>query len=244
MRHPPAHARGKQSLPLYKTTPWWGLFLIDLMVIVGSLFVLFVIWQLWWTTFKVEDGMKEQVLSFQSDHPAAPGYIEIQKTTPPPIMDTPEIGQLMGVLHVPKWNQMAIPVQQGTESWILDTGNAGHYVETQLPGEIGNSAFAGHRRTYGNNFRQVHIMEVDDPIVFETDQAWLVYKVIGHEIVSPTQGEVLLPVPNEPDIEPTKRILTMTTCDPEFGNTERFILYSELAYWVPKDAGTPKVLEQ
>ena len=244
MPHSSVRTKRQQKLPLYKTAPWWQLFLVDVLVIVGSSFLLFAIWQLWWTTFKVEGEMQEQIKMFQAAHPAATGYIEVQRTDAPPIMSQPEIGETMGVLHVPKWDQMAIPVQQGTDSWILDTGNAGHYVETQLPGEIGNSAYAGHRRTYGNNFRQVHIMEEGDVVVFETNEAWLVYEVIGHEIVPPTQVEVVMPVPNEPNEEPTKRLLTMTTCDPEFGNTERFILYSEFAYWVPKDMGVPKVLEK
>lgn len=240
----PQHAKGVTN----KKPSGWRVFLnviADLLLTVGAIFLLFVVWQLWWTTFTVQSGMNTRIETFQAANPVAvEEFTEVRHYDDPPIMAEPEYGAVMGVLHVPKWDQMAIPVQQGTDAWILDTGNAGHYVDTALPGEIGNAAFAGHRRTYGNNFRQVHIMEPGDAVVFETDEAWLVYKVFDHEIVLPTQIEVLYPVPNEPNVAPTKRILTMTTCDPEFGNSHRFILYSEFAYWVAKSDGIPEVLER
>lgn len=215
----------------------------ELMITVGVLLLLFVVWQLYWTTAQVQGGMTQRVEAFQSKHPSAAGQIvDTPRTEDPPTVPEPEYGQTFGVLHVPKWN-MAIPITQGTGVDVLDTGDAGHYESSQLPGEIGNFALAGHRRTYGNNFRRVDIMEPGDPIVVETDSAYLVYEVFDHKVVEPTQTEVIAPVPNEPGAIPTRRIMTMTTCDPEFGNSHRFILWSELKYWVPKEEGRPKVLD-
>ena len=160
----------------------------------------------------------------------------------PPIIDEPAYGETFGVLHVPKWDWMQIPITQGTTKEILDTGNAGHYVETQLPGQVGNFALAGHRRTYGNNFRRVDILTPGDQLVVETKDAYLVYEMDSFEIVLPSAVGVLLPVPNEPGVKPTQRLMTMTTCHPEFGNSERYIVYSKFAFWTTKDDGVPQIL--
>lgn len=216
----------------------------ELMMTVGVILLLFVVWQLWWTTLQVQPGMQQRVADFERANPVNDQIVSVenQRTDPPPVVAPVAYGETFGVLHVPKWN-MAIPITQGVGSDVIDVGDAGHYPQTQMPGEVGNFALAGHRRSYGNNFRQVHIMEQGDPIVVETDDAFLVYEVTDHEIVLPHQTEVLFPVPNQRDAIPTQRIMTMTTCDPEYGSSHRFILRSELKYWVAKEDGRPKVLE-
>ena len=216
----------------------------DLLITIGLVLLLYVVWQLWWTTVEVQGGMSERIVEFQDMHPAVETVTEERRTDDPPTVGEVAYGEVFGVLHVPKWEWMEIPIVQGTTPEILDLGNAGHYVDTQMPGEIGNFALAGHRRTYGNNFRRVDILYAGDPIVVETADAWMVYEVTDSAIVWPHQTEVLLPTPNEPGVAPTKRIMTMTTCHPEFGNSERFIVWSEMMYWVPKDAGVPKVLSK
>lgn len=215
----------------------------ELLLTIGIVLLLYVFWQLQWTTMQVQGGMHERVAEFQLQHPSTPepSCSATQRTDDPPEVSEPSYGEVFGVLHVKKWG-MQIPIAQGTGNDVIDNGDAGHYEYSQLPGQIGNFAIAGHRRSYGNNFRRVDIMQPGDPIVVETDSAWLVYEVTDHEIVLPTQTEVILPVPNEPGVAPTQRIMTMTTCHPEFGNTHRFILRSEMKYWVPKDEGMPQVL--
>ena len=216
----------------------------ELLITIGVVLLLSVVWELWWTTFKVEGGMADRIHEFQMEYPSNDAVSEIRNTDDPPNPGDVPLGEVFGVLHVPKWNWMEIPIVQGTGPEELDLGNAGHYVETQMPGQLGNSALAGHRRTYGNNFRRVDIMEPGDPIVVEIDQAYIVFEVTDHEIVWPHESEVVLPVPRQPGAEPTKRLLTLTTCHPEFGNSQRFILYSEMVYWTPKDSGIPPVLHK
>lgn len=216
----------------------------ELLMTAGVFLLLFVVWQLFWTTFKAEGEMREATTTFQTEHPAAVDkYTEIQLTDDPPVLGTFPEGQVFGVLHVPKWNFKQVPIVQGTTTEILAAGSAGHYVETQMPGEIGNFAVAAHRTTYGEAFRHIHYLTEGDALVVETDQAWLVYKVTSHEIVQPTAVEVLAPVPGQPGVEPTGRFMTLTTCHPEFGNWERYIVFSEFAYWVPKSEGIPTVLQ-
>lgn len=217
-----------------------GELLITAAIVIG----LYVVWQLWWTTFMVQGGVNDQIEAFQNQNPTPVVQTPPEhRTDDPPSVGDVSVPEVYGVLHVPKWNWMQIPIAEGTlQHEILDLGYAGHYVETQQAGELGNFALAGHRRTYGNNFRRVDILKPGDPIIVETKNAYLVYEMQSFEIVQPTQTSVLLPVPNHPNEVPTKRIMTMTTCNPEYGNTERYIVYSEMKYWTAKDQGKPELL--
>lgn len=215
------------------------------MLTVGVLLALFVVWQLYVTTWQVQGARAQAVESFaQSGVKEATQLTEEQRRDSPPEVSIPPLGQTFSTLHVPRWDSMVIPIMQGTTEEILNTGYAGHYVDSQGPGELGNFALAAHRRSYGNSFRRVEELRVGDPLVVETDQAWLVYRVASTEVVLPSQGDVIYPVPHKPkDTVPTRRLMTLTTCHPEYGNTQRFIVYSELAYWVPRSQGRPVALQ-
>ena len=215
------------------------------MLTVGVVLGLFVVWQLYVTTWQVQGATAAAVQSFQkSSANDATAITEVQRTDPPPDVTIPAVGQTFGTLHVPRWDSMVIPIMQGTNEAVLDTGYAGHYTDTQGPGELGNFALAAHRRSYGNSFRRVHELQTGDPLVVETSQAWLVYQVTSTEIVLPAQGDVIYPVPHEPkDTVPHERLMTLTTCHPEYGNTQRFIVYSKFSYWVPRTQGRPFALK-
>ena len=231
--------------PTQKRSGWrtFRVFIGELLITAGRIIGGYAFWELWWTTHLVQPGMQAAISEFQEANPTPETHVEpAHRTDAPPMVNQPYYGEIFSVMHVPKWNFMQIPVVEGTGQELLDRGYAGHYVETQLPGEVGNFAVAGHRRTYGNNFRRVDILTPGDPVVVETDNAYIVYEVIGHEIVQPSQASVVYPVPNEPGAVPTERLLTMTTCHPEFGNSERYIVYSKFAYWTAKSEGKPSVV--
>ncbi|WP_338106787.1 class E sortase [Mobiluncus porci] len=215
------------------------------MLTLGVVLALFVVWQLYVTTWQVQGATAAAVESFTSSTANdATETTEVQRTDPPPPVTIPAVGQTFATLHVPRWDSMVIPVMQGTTESILNTGYAGHYTDTQGPGELGNFALAAHRRSYGNSFRRVEELVTGDPLVVETSQAWLVYQVTSTEVVLPTQGDVIYPVPHQPkDTVPSERLMTLTTCHPEYGNTERFIVYSKLSYWVPRTQGRPVALQ-
>ncbi|MDY6076753.1 class E sortase [Mobiluncus sp.] len=215
------------------------------MLTVGVVLGLFVVWQLYVTTWQVQGATAAAVQSFQSSTANdATATTEVQRTDPPPSVTIPAVGQTFATLHVPRWDLMVIPIMQGTNEAVLDTGYAGHYTDTQGPGELGNFALAAHRRSYGNSFRRVHELQTGDPLVVETSQAWLVYQVTSTEIVLPSQGDVIYPVPHEAkDTVPHERLMTLTTCHPEYGNTQRFIVYSKFSYWVPRTQGRPFALK-
>ena len=217
-------------------------FVGELLITAGLFLLLFIVWQLWWTSFELEGDVKAQIATFQQEHPPLDEFTPTHRTDAPPQIGDVPMGEIYALLHVPRWNYRVMPIAQGTMPAVLNYGWAGHYPDTQQAGEVGNFAIAAHRRTYGNNFRRIDTLEDADPIVVETDDAYLVYEVYGREIVDPTATRVVLPVPNEPGAVPTKRIMTMTTCHPEFGNTERFVVWSEMKYWVAKSEGIPEIL--
>ena len=53
---------------------------------------------------------------------------------------------------------------------------------TTQPGGVGNFSVAGHRRTYGNNFRWIDRLTQGDKVVVEVDDRYLVYSMVSSEI--------------------------------------------------------------
>lgn len=227
-----------------------GGFLVGLMGVVGEILItaavvlaLFAVWQLYWTTWEVEGPRAQQVAQFEQEHAAAEGLGE-RRTDDPPAVQAPADGAVYGVLHVPGWDWMKMPLAQGTTNAVLDLGYAGHYVETAQPGEVGNFSVAGHRRTYGNNFRHIDRLAQGDKVVVEVADTYYVYRVETHEIVNPDAVWVVSPVPGDKTFseQPTQRWMTMTTCHPEYSNTERYIVHLLFESWTPKSTGVPQEL--
>ncbi|MBB5911131.1 class E sortase [Actinoalloteichus hymeniacidonis] len=72
----------------------------------------------------------------------------------------------------------------------------------------------------------------------------------GQQIVSPSQGEVILPVPSNPGVElaeaDQRSLITLTTCHPRFSAEQRMIIHGLLTAQYPKEgegAGLPPELE-
>lgn len=208
---------------------------------------LFAVWQLYWTTYKVEGPRAQAVADFSSKHPSNRTLGERHTDDPPEFTQNPAIDELYGVIHVPSWNWMKIPLGEGTTGSVIDQGWAGHYKDTAQPGQVGNFSVAAHRRSYGNSFRFIDLLKDNDKVVVETDNVYLVYTYQSNEIVpanDETNIRVIAPVPGDLTFskQPTERLMTMTTCNPEYGNSERFIVHLKLESWTPKSTGVPAEL--
>ncbi len=99
---------------------------------------------------------------------------------------------------------------------------------------------AGHRNSTLQGLKN---LEAGDLIVVETASGYYIYEVSEHYIVPPTQVEVVAPVPNEPGVQPTERLLTLITCYPDWGNTERRIIHATFKEWQPHEVDTPASLQ-
>jgi sortase A len=161
------------------------------------------------------------------------------------------IGSGIANLYLPRFGKdYGFTVVQGTDNASLEKG-PGHYTGTALPGGKGNFAIAGHRVGKGEPFLNLDRLKAGDAVIVETRTEWYVYRVKGskghlagtapdgvpgREIVEPSDGDVLLPVPNHPDKKPVERLMTMTTCHPKFTATQRMIVHAVLnpSLTVPK----------
>lgn len=161
------------------------------------------------------------------------------------------LGAGIANIYIPRFGRdFAFTIVQGTDEGALEKG-PGHYVGTQLPGQIGNFAVAGHRVGKGEPFLNLDHLRPGDAVIIETKAKWFVYRVEGdvktkdlsqrdkngvpgREVVDPSDGNVLTPVPDSPGTDPANAAqpnvpyLTMTTCHPKFTATQRMILHATL----------------
>jgi sortase A len=235
----------------------------ELLITAGVLLGLFVVWQLWWTDVQAQREHAQILASLDWPDPgsgaddAGDDAAESDATSPPvaaqdvdepPVMEEPEEGTVFAELYVPRWgDDYVAPIAHGVDkATVLDRLGIGHYPDTAMPGELGNFATAGHRTTYGKPYHLVHELEVGDPLVVRTADAWYVYRVTEWEIVWPNQVEVISAVPGvkpgEPLPELTERYMTMTACHPMYSAAQRYIVYSELDYWAAVSEGVPAEL--
>ncbi|MBG6108694.1 class E sortase [Frigoribacterium sp. CG_9.8] len=148
------------------------------------------------------------------------------------------------VLYVPRFGaDYARSISEGVETAeVLDRNGIGHYPDTQMPGQVGNFAIAAHRTTHGAPFKPLANLQVGDKIYVRTPDGYYTYSFRGLEYVRPTGVGVLSPVPQFAGAETTDRILTMTSCNPEFSAAERIIAYAALESWQPTSAGAPAAI--
>lgn len=214
----------------------------ELLITAGVVLLLFVVWELWWTNIDADMAQKKAVTEFVQEikGPVAPVGDKTDFGTPQatPAVTTPS--ETFGVAYIPRLGKdYARPLVEGTAQAQLDTLGLGHYGSNAMPGEVGNFAVAGHRQTHGAVLDNIHTLVPGDKIYVQTKVGYYIYVFRNNEIVLPTEGDVLLPVPTVKNAKPTQRIMTMTSCNPRFGAEERIIAYSVLESWRPISAGPP-----
>jgi sortase A len=199
-----------------------------------------VAYQLWWTNVSAQRAADAAAAQLQESWERPPtatpdgegeeseGYVE------------PEFGSAFALLSIPRLSDKvwATPIVSGVGEAQLAQG-IGHYPSTALPGEVGNFAIAGHRATNGEPLRDIDRLQVGDEVVVETRDTWYVYTLERDQIVLPTDTWVIQPVPGEPGAEPTRELITITTCNPRWASTERWIWWGSLTDTVAKDGGQP-----
>ena len=161
----------------------------------------------------------------------------------------PETGDAVARIEIPAIDVDKVVVR-GVNVADLRKG-PGLYPSTELPGNIGNAAIAGHRTTYGAPFNRIDDLAPGDEIVVSTVQGRFVYRVMdaadafegrdgdlvgtgpGHAIVRPDDTWVL------GDFDDSR--LTLTACHPEFSARQRIIVAAEL---VSTPVGLPEAISE
>lgn len=155
-----------------------------------------------------------------------------------------EDGQVMAMLYSPRLgSDWAAPVREGVDDAQLNTAGLGHYPSTQLPGEPGNFAMAGHRQTYGHVLWDQDALQAGDRIYVQSPDGYYTYAVRSTEIVDPGDSEVLAEAPGSPgEANDDTSWLTLTTCHPPYTTLQRMVTHAELVDHRSLDAGAPEAI--
>ncbi|WP_328748752.1 class E sortase [Streptomyces sp. NBC_00285] len=222
----------------------------ELCITVGALIVLFVTYVLFWTGVQADTVMNDQIDQLQNQW--SQGSVQQPKVTagatasaaasePAPYRS----GKPFAIMYIPRlgftWNK---PVLQGTEVGTLKKG-LGHYANTAQLGQQGNFSVAGHRRTYGDPFKDFPKLRRGDAVVLTDGSTWFTYRIDkGPYKTVPTDIEVIDPVPRNSGYTRPGRYLTLTTCDPEWGHSHRLIVWAHLDSTQPVEDGKPVALRR
>ncbi|MGH8895180.1 MAG: class E sortase [Actinomycetes bacterium] len=212
----------------------------ELLITAGLVLLLFVAYQLVWTNLearRAQDRVAEQIRDAWERPVRDPGGGTAAKGP-----RAADFGAGFAFLRIPRLGTgYSVPVVEGVGLDELARG-VGHYPSTVRPGQVGNFAVAGHRATNGEPFAYLDRLRPGDVVVAETRRSWFTYVVDRSRIVAPTATWVIDPVPGNPAAAPTERLLTLTTCNPRWGSTERLIVFGHLEERRPKSEGPPPVL--
>ena len=218
----------------------------ELFITAGVLVLLFLGWQVWLGNLIDGQAQQEDSVALRdtwndgsSDHPvAAPPTRE--DPGPPVVGTAPGNAVQFANLIIPRFGtDYTRPIAEGIGVDDVLRYGIGHYPGTAMPGAVGNAAFAAHRTGHGSPFFDIEKLQIGDSLYVETEAGWYRYVVRSLEYVLPTGVGVLDPVPQAPGVEPTDRIITLTSCNPVYTASERIILYGVYDTWYPRAGGAP-----
>lgn len=232
----------------------------ELLVTAGVLVLLFLGWQLWWNDAilagqqsSAASGLSaewlEEARADRGDD-GADGADDQAPVVEAPVEDYGDpvvaaafpAGDPFAIMYVPRFgedSQRRIAEGIGLDVLNSNVLGVGHYPGTQMPGDVGNFAIASHRSAYGGGMHEIEQLRLGDAIYIQTRDGWYTYRFRDLEYVTPEAVEVLAPVPHHPDLEPSDRIVTLTSCNPLYSTAERIIAYGVLESWQPSSVGPP-----
>lgn len=200
----------------------------ELLLTVGVLLAALAFYLLVWTNVQTAAAQQDLLQEFRSQQ-GEPGASAAPKT-----------GDGLNVLHIPRlgkdWKWVVV---EGVDIKTLNKA-PGHFPETALPGEVGNYAVAGHRATHGEPFANLDRMVEGDKVYVESADGWFTYQVTWSRIIAPTHTEILAPVAGRPGEKATAKMMTLVTCNPRWGSSERLVVGAQLVEQRPLSAGPPE----
>jgi sortase A len=214
----------------------------EVLITVGVLILLFVAYQLLWTNVTAQRAADVAASDLQDSWTQPSGTTDGSDDEPDDEGKEPQarpaIGDAFALMYIPRLSDKVwgLPVLESVELPDLARG-IGHYPQSQLPGQKGNFAVAAHRATNGEPFRDIDRIQVGDTVYVETQDSWFEYTLRRDQIVTPQDTWVIDPVPGDPGATPTDRLITLTTCNPRWGSTTRWIWWGDLAQRYDKAAG-------
>ncbi|MGC5399462.1 class E sortase [Streptomyces sp. DT20] len=223
----------------------------ELCITIGALIVLFVVYVLFWTGVKAAGATEGQIddlqrqwaqgtISAPAPAPSASASASAPGAPKTPAPKAYRGGKPFAMLYIPRFGKgWDWPILENTEVKTLQKG-LGHYRGTARPGATGNFAVAGHRRTYGDPFKDFPKLRPGDPVLVTDGTTWFTYRIDKKPYRTvPSDIGVIDPVPRKSGFDGPGRYLTLTTCDPEWGSSHRLIAWAHLDATQPVTDGRP-----
>lgn len=214
------------------------------LIAAGVVALLYVAYALWFTGFETERAQQALRQDWQQEvgvvEPSEPADSDAGSANPgaPPSDHGRGQPQLAGqrdavaMLEFVRPGSEQPPVREGPLFVVSDVGyedltrGPGHYPGTELPGEGGNFAVAGHRTTYDAPFYSLNELRTGDEIhVTDRSGTRYVYEFAERRIVQPSARWVL----GDDPLDTPRPTLTLTTCHPRFSAAQRMVVFAELA---------------
>jgi len=149
----------------------------------GLVLLLFVVYEVWVSNLYADRKQHQAQHKLATDwqHGLDPLRGEDRLNLPIGKQVVLPVGDGFANLYIPAFGKDYVKtIIQGTGDGDLDRG-PGHYVNTQVPGQIGNFAVAGHRVGKGEPFLNLDQLHPGDKIVVQTATNWYVYTVLGSQ---------------------------------------------------------------
>jgi sortase A len=201
----------------------------ELLITLGLVVLLFAAYEVWGKAAIVNSEQHQLDQQLTQDWNNSRQHPSPSAQASGPVLPPPS-GKAVARLYIPRMKKNWIVVEGVQPADIRYA--PGHYSGTASPGQIGNFSVAGHR--IRSIFWDLDTLQVGDVVVVETVNEWHIYKVSQTQVVLPNAIEVVAPVPGSPKAKATKRMLTLTTCNPKFNNYQRLIIHGELVRSEPR----------
>jgi sortase A len=124
----------------------------------------------------------------------------------------------IGTIEIPKIGLVS-PIFHGITLRNIDLGPS-HWPGTAMPGEVGNSVFAGHRVTHTHPFLHIDQLVPGDQVIFTVNGVRSVYTMTGHDIVKPDALWIANPTPTA--------TATIFGCHPPHSASYRYVVHLAL----------------
>ncbi|GAA5145129.1 hypothetical protein GCM10025768_01920 [Microbacterium pseudoresistens] len=248
----PAHA-ARKARPRVSVLGVLG----ELLLTAGVVILLYVAWQMWigdiiMSTANNEKGHEISRNWADGPAPEPPPVLEEpddpggEPTYEAPLLAPPGDGEYFAQMIIPRFGADYNNIIAGgvTRPVTLDEGWIGVYPDTTMPGQVGNFAVAGHRTTWGAPLNQVDKLQLNDPIVVETQEGWYVYRFRTLEYVTPDSIDVLDAVPQGGGMVTGEKYITLTACSPLYSLAERIVAYGVFDRFQPRAEGPPAALTE
>jgi len=111
------------------------------------------------------------------------------------------------------------PVVHG-DSWEELKKGAGHHIGSANPGERGNMIISAHNDVFGEIFRYLEQLELEDRVIVYSGSQSFDYTVKAKRVVEPNDISVMAPT--------SQPVLTLITCYPYLIDTHRLVVIAQL----------------